>query len=448
MAKRRGWSALATGTVLCAVLAGCTTADEGPDGQGPSESPSSAGTASATADPATLTLGVYGPEGSLAGYDDLAAAFENARPGTEVEVERFDDAESVVAAVAGADAPDVFLMDHDHLPGLVEEQLVQPVDELLAARDLDFGDGYQRGGLTAFASDAALQCMPHDVSPLVVYYNEDLVDLSTLVVDDEEPPTPLDGWTWEQFSLAAQRASRGPAHGLFIDPSLTSLAPFVWSVGGEIVDDVQEPTTLTLSGDAAREALVQVLALVRDPQVTPTSGQLERVDAATRFARGRLGLILGTRALTPVFRESEDLEFDVMPLPRLARSRTVADMTGYCISAGTGEVEASADLLAFAVGREGAMITTRDGYVVPSNLEVANSPVFVQGSRQPESSFVFNEGVRRAQNMPFTPSWPLLVEEVAPALDRLFYAPVIDLDSLLAEIDATSARVLAPEETE
>ena len=446
MANRRGRSALAAGTVLCAVLAGCTTTD--PGGPEPSTSPSPSSSTSTTADPASLTLGVYGPEGGLAAYDDLARAFEDAHPGAEVKVERFDDAEEVVAAVAGDDAPDVFLMDHDHLPGLVAEQLVQPVDELLEARDLNFGDGYQRGGLTAFASDAALQCMPHDVSPLVVYYNQDLVDLSTLVVDGEEPPTPLDGWTWEQFSLAAHRAARGPAHGLYIDPSLTSLAPFVWSVGGEIVDDPQDPTTLTLSGDAAREALVQVLALVRDPQVTPTTGQLDRVDAVTRFARGRLGMILGTRALTPVFREAKDLRFDVMPLPRLARSRTVADMTGYCISAGTDEVEASADLLAFAVGREGATITTRDGYVVPSNLEVANSPVFVQGSREPESSFVFNEGVRRTQNMPFTPAWPLLVDEVAPALNRMFHAPVIDLDSLLTEIDTTSARVLAPEESE
>ncbi len=448
MAMRRGRSALAAGTVLCAVLAGCTTADPDPDAGDPSASPSPSVSSSPAAQSASLTLGVYGPEGGLAAYDDLAGAFEETRPGVEVEVERFDDAESVVAAVAGDDAPDVFLMDHDHLPGLVEEELVQPVDELLAARNLDFGDGYQRGGLTAFAADASLQCMPHDVSPLVVYYNEDLVDLSTLVVDEEEPPTPLDGWTWEQFSLAAQRASRGPAHGLYIDPSLTSLAPFVWSVGGDIVDDPQEPTTLTLSSDAASEALVQVLALVRDPQVTPTAGQLERVDATTRFARGRLGMILGTRALTPVFREAEGLRFDVMPLPRLARTRTVADMTGYCIAAGTEEVEASADLLAFAVGREGATITTSAGYVVPSNLEVANSTAFVQGTREPASSFVFNEGVRRAQNMPFTPAWPLLTEQVAPALDRLFYAPVIDLDALLTEIDTTSARVLAPDEEE
>ena len=43
---------------------------------------------------------------------------------------------------------------------------------------MDFGDGYTRNGLEAFSADAALQCMPTDVSPLVVYYNPRLIELT------------------------------------------------------------------------------------------------------------------------------------------------------------------------------------------------------------------------------------------------------------------------------
>ena len=42
---------------------------------------------------------------------------------------------------------------------------------------MDFGDGYTRNGLEAFSVDAALQCMPLDVSPLVVYFNPRLIEL-------------------------------------------------------------------------------------------------------------------------------------------------------------------------------------------------------------------------------------------------------------------------------
>jgi len=428
--------------VACALIAGCTAAD--PERRSPE--PTEAASSSPAPDPVTLSLAVFGPRPSLDAYDELAEAFTAANPHIRVEVQRSRSADQVLAAVrSGADAPDVFLIDHEHLPGLVEEELVQPVDGLLAERQVDFGDGYQRSGLTAFAASAALQCMPHDVSPVVVYYNMDLVDLASLGTETEDPPTPLDGWTWETFDRAARQASRGPGHGVYIEPDLASLAPFVWSVGGEIVDDVQIPTTLTLSEDEPREALEQVLALVRDPEVTPTAGELAQRSAVRRFASGELAMLLGTRALTPRLREAEDLEFDVMPLPRLGRLRTVSDMTGYCISAGTEHTQAAADLLAFAVGRQGATITTRPGYVVPSNLEVANSAVFSQPALQPESTFLFNEGVRRTQPLPFTPSWVTLVDAVRPDLERMFYAPVIDLDELLADIDAESQAILAPE---
>ena len=136
----------------------------------------------------------------------------------------------------------------------------------------------------------------------------------------------LDGWTWEMFTTAARQASRGPASGVYIEPSLEAITPFVWSAGGEIVDDVQAPTTLTLSDGDSREALEQVLALVRDPQVTPTGSELDEQDAVSRFAEGKLGMILGTRELTPDLRAAEDLRFDVMPLPRLGPQRTVSEM--------------------------------------------------------------------------------------------------------------------------
>ena len=157
-------------------------------------------------------------------------------------------------------------------------------------------------------------------------------------------------------------------------------------------------------------------------------------------------MILGTRALTPELRQAADLNFEVMPLPMLGRYRTITQMSGYCISSQTRHLDAAADFLAFAVGREGATITATSGYVVPANLQVAHSPAFIQPGKDPQNSFVFNEGVRRAERPPFVPQWPELTEEVRPLLERAFYAPVIDLDALLQQVDAVSVPILAPPE--
>ena len=74
-------------------------------------------------------------------------------------------------------------------------------------------------------------------------------------------------------------------------------------------------------------------------------------------------------------------------------------------------------------------------------MSVANSPAFSQPGKPPESSFIFNEGVRRTQPTPFVPEWPAVNARVEPMLNRLF-----DLDVLLEDIDTTSQAVLAPEE--
>jgi multiple sugar transport system substrate-binding protein len=438
--RRRGAWTLVGATLMCALVAGCTTAD--PERNAPNPSPSDPST---PASPVTISLGVYGPEPLLDAYHDLAEQFSDENPSVTVDLSTHDEAESLLAEIEQGEAPDMFLMAQRHVPGLVEEERVQPVDALLEARQVDFGDGYQRGGLTAFASDAALQCMPHDVSPVVVYYNKELVDLARLGTEEEEPPNALDGWTWEMFDQAARQAAGGSVHGVHIDPSLEALAPFIWSAGGEVVDDVHAPTTLTLSSGEARDALEQVLALVRDPRVTPTPEDLEERDAVERFVGGELGMILGSRALTPELRAADDLDFDVMPIPRISRLRTIADMNGYCISSDTEQVETAADLLAFAVSSEGAALTARTGYVVPSNLDVAHSSDFDDATQEPESSFIFHEGVRRAQNLPFVGTWPEVSASVEPDLIEMFYAPVIELDLLLEQIDAGSVELFAPE---
>lgn len=440
-------------TVAAALLSGCTG---GPEAAPPSPTPETTvdvtpSTPTPTPEEQTIRFAVYGPPEQIESYRDLAQAFMRNNPHLTVRVEASLDPENAFAELqqdfAAGTAADVFLVSEAYLPRLVAEQRVQPVNHLLDERAVDFGDGYQRDGLVAFSAESALQCMPHDVTPLVVYYNEDLVRFRSLVEEGEEPPTAEDGWSWEQFATAARQAAGGNVKGVYADPGLHTFAPFLWSAGGELVDDHEEPSTLTLSADGNQETFAQVLELLRDPDVTPTEEQLARRDAVNRFKNGELAMILGTRALTPKLRKAENLDFDVFPLPNLGRYRTIAAMSGYCINAETDVLQAAADFLAFAVSREGATITALPGYVVPSNLQVQYSPAFLQPGEQPDDTFVFAEGVRRTNPLPSVPQWPDVVEQTRPLFHRLLHAPVIDLEALLARIDARSRTILPQDES-
>jgi multiple sugar transport system substrate-binding protein len=449
LALRRVTAGAAAAMAVCLVVAGCTADPEATPKPPASPTPSPSASPSAPGGPVTLRFGVYGDKTLRQAYAKVARVYSNAHPDVTVEVEGSrSEAEAVdrlERQFSVGDEPDVFVASDAQVPRLSAEDRVQPVDQLLEARGVTFGDTYQRLGLEAFSAEQALQCMPYDVSPLVILYNQGLVPFRRLVEPGDEPLTPETGWTWEQFTKALRLTSRDGVNGVYVEPGLSPLMALVRSAGADIVDDPRTATTLTLSDDGTRSALEEVLDVLREPRYTPSPEQLARQDAVTRFEKGKIAMLVTTRALVPELRTADDLDFDVFPLPRLAKPRTVADVTGFCLSSTTTHVDEAADFLAFASGEKGATILAETGAVVPAHLPTLNSLAFTQPGEQPESVLTFGEAVARAGVTPYVPAWPQLEAAMRPELERMFYAPVIDLDEMLPRMDEESARILAPE---
>ena len=427
---RRGLAAV---IVLVTLAGGCSSTDASPRSHA---KPTPAG-------PTVIDFAVYGPTPVVAAYKEIAARYTVAHPTEKIVVHAYATHDQAMAALRAAtnrgDPPDLFLVDHDDLAGLSQDKAVRRVDDLLAQREVDFGDGYTRSGLEAFSADAALQCMPADVSPLVVYYNPKLIELDTLAQPGHNPVSQQNGWSLDEFAAAALQP-RGPGvRGLYIAPDLEQVAPFIWSGGGEVVDEVNAPTTLTLGDDASAAALEKLLVLVRNPALTFSQAALRRQSALDRFKAGKLGMILGFRDLTPELRAQQELTFDVMPLPRVSRGATIATMSGLCISSKSRQTSKAADFLTAVVSDAAAETLAATGYVMPANLDVVNSDVFLQGGQRPLSANVFAREVRNTKLLPSTPGWPLVNKTASRDLFQLFYDPVIEpLADRLKAMDAAS----------
>jgi multiple sugar transport system substrate-binding protein len=440
--RRAVASAFALGALV--VTAACSS-DDTPRAAPP--------TTTSPAAPTLLTFAVYGPPQVVSAYTKIAADFSAEHPDTVVNIRPYDTHEQAMEALgderAAGNTPDAFLASLDDVPGLVEDKDVRSLDELLGERHVDFGDGYQRDSLEAFSADNALQCMPVDVSPLVVYYNTALVNLTTLTEPGEREVTPETGWTLEQFAEAARQATRVHVRGVYVAPDLEQVAPFIWSGGGHVVDDLDQPTTLTLSDDASAAALEQLLEVVRNPQITYSSAQLERRSALQRFKTGSLAMMLGYRDLTPELRAQENLSFDVMPLPRVGVRATSGHSSGLCLSSDSEHPDKTADFLAYAVSDDAMAVLASTGYVVPTNLDVVNSDAFLQPTENPVSSGVFPAAVRNIHSLPRVPTWAAVATSTAQLLDGLFYDVVIDpLVDRLKAIDAASAPLFTPVPTQ
>jgi multiple sugar transport system substrate-binding protein len=442
---------------LGASLAACTSDEPA----APPEPTTSATEPSASepAGPVELELAVYGGPRHVKVYEKIVAAFNEERPEVEVELTSYPDAASAASAVGSAltneDAPDVFMLDPAYLPSFVQEGWLEPLDTLLEDRGLQFGDDYQRAALTAFSASSRLQCMPTEMSPYVVYYNRDLVSRQRLAAEEIVLPRAEETWGWEEFEVAARQAALtdgfGPVKGVHLPADLEVVTAFVRSAGGEIVDDLFEPTSLTLTSDDALRAVAEVVALARNDQVAVPVEEVEDRPAVDWFADGQLGMFIGTREDLPRLRKVEDLRFDTISLPSLGRSRSVSRMSGLCIDARSDSVDAAADLVAFAVGPEASRIAARSGAIVPASLEIIYDEAFMQPSKQPRSAEAFAAGVRRSEPMPYSAAW-LDVKEAADAvLARLYNRRGLNLDeeelgARLERLNARSVELFAGEE--
>ena len=143
-------------------------------------------------------------------------------------------------------------------PGCRRKRLSQPIDELLDERGVDFGDGYSRDALAAFSADNRLQCMPYG----------DLADghllqqgAHRLRQDDpararrprhQPRATPAGASSSSPPRPSSPRVPRTGTRGVYVDPTLRGLAPFIYSGGGAMFDDEESPTSLAFSDDDTR----------------------------------------------------------------------------------------------------------------------------------------------------------------------------------------------------
>jgi multiple sugar transport system substrate-binding protein len=443
--RSRTLTGLAAAALLGAsgLLAACGSGSSGDSGAPPSTSPP---TSSPTTIPTRLpkeTL-TFGGGDEVAAYQQMTALFAPLSKQVTVRVESWpDDAAMMAAFRDGAKPPDVFLAARSDLLWLTQHRSIQPVDQLLDDRGVDFGDDYPRESLTALGSDNRLLCLPYAIEPSVIYYNKHLVKFAQMNAD---PPSPGEGWSLDQFKATARWAVRHhPAvGGFYVEPSLAGIAPFVYSGGGQVYDNATTPTSLALSSTASLAALTQALPVLTKPSLTLSPAQLARRTPLEWFERGKLAMLAGSRDVVPELRTTLGLNFDVMPMPSLGSPATVGSLTGLCVSRHARDSATAAEFVVYASSPEALELVSSAGYLQPANQSVALGDDFQQPGRLPVHASVFTFGVKSMVYPPELPQPDLLSQAVDPLVAQLFDTYPVRLARQARRIDRVSQSILAP----
>lgn len=387
-----------------------------------------------------VTFAFWGDPAEERAYERLIAAFHGDNPDISVRTlytpGQGDYRTQVATDFAAGDPPDVFLLNYRHLGQFAARGALESLDDRLAGSTLLQEDDFYPAALDAFRyRGETLYGIPQNAASVVIYYNRDRFDQLGI-------PRPTAGWTWDDFTAAAAALTIDTdgdgapnLHGVGVEPSFIRYMPFIWMNGGDIVDDLNAPTKLTLDTPEALEAIEWFVGMgITAHDVVPTEAETLSEDDETRFMRGSLGMLMHSRRVVPTLREGiRDFAWDVAPLPVRSPGAAPANLLhsdAFCLTAGARDSEAAWRFLEFAIGPVGQEILAQTGRIVPSLRSVAESDAFLGtgldklgtlGVTMPASPQVYLDaiaGVRRAPNLT---TWPEVEDAFRVAFRRAFY---------------------------
>lgn len=394
---------------------------------------------------------VFGDPAELAAYQALVAAFEAVRPDIAIELihipSQADYRLRLGADFAAGRPPDVSLVNYRRYGALAARGVLEPIEPYLRRSDVIEEADFYPQTLAPFRWRGELTCLPQNVSSLVVYVNRDLFEAAGV-------PLPAEGWTWDDFLAVAMDLTldldgdgRVDQYGLGTEVSLQRLAPFVWQNGGELVvlEGGLRPVRLALDARAAREAVDWFVALQTEHGVVPDAVAETAQSSEARFMAGRLGMYLDSRRVVPTFRDIVGFEWDIAPLPQREEEAGILHSDGYCLAAGAADKEAAWAFIEFANSPAGQAIVAETGRTVPSLVEVAESPAFLDPEAAPANSRVFLDTIPILRAVPVMAAWVDVEEVAGEELERAFYGQA-SLDEALAAMIARTQPFFAGEE--
>jgi len=391
-----------------------------------------------------LRFVLFGDPTETAGYEELVAAFERENRDVEVTISPVAEQDDLMAklttAFAGGRPPDVFLINYRNYGQFASQGVLAPVQPRLdSSAVIDEGD-FAAAALDAFRFDGSeLTCLPQNVSSLVVYYNADLFAEAGLA-------PPRAGWTWDDFLTAAQTLTVDGRYGVGTEASTIRVAPFVWSAGGDVVDDPDEPTTLSLDTGEARRGLDFFLDLQTVHGVAPPERQEQAQDSEARFLAGQLGMYLNSRKSVPTLRTIDDFSWDVAPMPVApgGEPATILHGDAYCIAGASEQQNQAWRFVEFANSVPGQTILARSGRTVPSRLDVARSRAFLRPDVPPASAEVFVDVIPTIRAVPHSASWPRVEKEADEIIEALYYGRIEREEGIRQLVESTRPLFAGP----
>lgn len=216
---------------------------------------------------------------------------------------------ALVTEIEAGTAPDVFWIPGSDVARFASAGLILNLAEYAAVDESYNPDDFYAGPMGFLttqlpgAEGEALWGLPRDVSAFAVYYNQDLFDEAGVEY-------PQNGWTWDEFELAAAEISAlgAETYGFGMNAWWANYGYFVNAAGGSLFNE--DYTACGLDN----EATVIGLSFARD-LFAKGYGVPWGTDTEPPFLAGNVGMFMNGRWATPGVVANANFNWNVVSLP-------------------------------------------------------------------------------------------------------------------------------------
>ncbi|MBO7710159.1 MAG: sugar ABC transporter substrate-binding protein [Lachnospiraceae bacterium] len=223
----------------------------------------------------------------LAGIQEIADAWtEQSGIKVVIDVVDWDNYWTLLeAGASGGQMPDVFWMHSNTAQMYMENDLILPLDDYIAADDSIDLSNYYEGIVELYKSDGVQYALPKDHDTIALLYNK-------AIFDKYGVDYPTDDWSWDDVLAAATAITEaGKDDGVYGYALNTSNNQdgwynFVYDYGAQIVTEDHKGTTIGSDEGKAAMEMVRKILEVAAPQTT-----VAETGTDSLFASGLVGMI-------------------------------------------------------------------------------------------------------------------------------------------------------------
>jgi ABC-type glycerol-3-phosphate transport system substrate-binding protein len=326
----------------------------------------------------------------------------------------------LLTRVAGGAPPDIAFAEVGIFVDFVTHDLFMDLTPFIE-NDSDFDiDTYFPDVVKRFTRDGKVLGIPRDTAPFAcVYYNKRLFDEAGLEY-------PSDDWTLDELLAKAKALTKKDSKGRIVQYGFYGpfYENFVYTYGGKIVDNVNNPTKCLLDSKKSVAGLqffadLHVKEKVSpDPEALSSSGQ----SANQLFMTGQVAMYNSGIWETPALRNINTFDWDVAMFPK-GPDGTRGFATGgsaYCILKTTENQDLAWEVVKALAGAKGQIMMAQKGLAQPAIEEIAEGPYWAGDPQKPLNKGMLNEAVKYVVYSPFNPKWRETQDKyIYPALDHL-----------------------------